>query len=301
MSLNLSLLRAHPAEIDADAVIVAIHEDGSLSEAARALDERSGGRISALVASNDASGKPGRCLLTHGLANVRAARVLLVGVGEIAKLDTGRYAKLCLDAMRALKGTPVKRAWSALPELVVNGRDAGWALRQAALAADHVGYAYTATRKAGNGGGLEHLMLAGDAQHAPALAQAAAIAQGVRVARELGNLPPNICNPAYLAEQSRKIASEHDGVECEVLERDAMAAARHGLAAARGARLANRAAPDRAEVDSRAAATPSRYVLVGKGITFDTGGIIAQTRAGMEEMKFDMCGAAACSAPSSQR
>jgi leucyl aminopeptidase len=206
MSLNLSLLRAHPAEIDADAVIVAIHEDGSLSEAARALDERSGGRISALVASNDASGKPGRCLLTHGLANVRAARVLLVGVGEIAKLDTGRYAKLCLDAMRALKGTPVKRAWSALPELVVNGRDAGWALRQAALAADHVGYAYTATRKAGNGGGLEHLMLAGDAQHAPALAQAAAIAQGVRRGARAGQPAAEHLQPGLPRRQSREMS-----------------------------------------------------------------------------------------------
>ncbi|MCI1710713.1 MAG: leucyl aminopeptidase [Chiayiivirga sp.] len=291
MSLNLSLLRAHPAEIDADAVIVAIHEDGSLSEAARALDERSGGRISALVASNDASGKPGRCLLTHGLANVRAARVLLVGVGEIAKLDTGRYAKLCLDAMRALKGTPVKRAWSALPELVVNGRDAGWALRQAALAADHVGYAYTATRKAGNGGGLEHLMLAGDAQHAPALAQAAAIAQGVRVARELGNLPPNICNPAYLAEQSRKIASEHAGVECEVLERDAMQ--QLGMGSLLGVAQGSANAPRLIVLKwNGAAATAKPVVFVGKGITFDSGGISLKPGAGMEEMKFDMCGGA---------
>ncbi|MCI1728449.1 MAG: leucyl aminopeptidase family protein [Chiayiivirga sp.] len=243
MSLNLSLLRAHPAEIDADAVIVAIHEDGSLSEAARALDERSGGRISALVASNDASGKPGRCLLTHGLANVRAARVLLVGVGEIAKLDTGRYAKLCLDAMRALKGTPVKRAWSALPELVVNGRD---------------------------------------------------------VARELGNLPPNICNPAYLAEQARKIASEHAGVECEVLERDAMEQLGMGslLGVARGS--ANAPAPDRAEVE-RWRPPPSRYVGRQGHHLRHRRHQRSRPGAGMEEMKFDMCGAPACSAPSSPR
>jgi leucyl aminopeptidase len=210
MSLNLSLLRAHPAEIDADAVIVAIHEDGSLSEAARALDERSGGRISALVASNDASGKPGRCLLTHGLANVRAARVLLVGVGEIAKLDTGRYAKLCLDAMRALKGTPVKRAWSALPELVVNGRDAGWALRQ----------------------------------------QATAIAQWRALARELGNLPPNICNPAYLAEQrARSPASTPESVRSAGARRRCSSSAWARCWASLGQR--QRAAPDRAEVERR--------------------------------------------------
>jgi leucyl aminopeptidase len=291
MSLNFSLLRAHPAEIDADVVIVAIHEDGSLSSAARQLDERAQGRIAAFVASGDASGKPGRVLLVHGLAGVSAARVLLVGVGDPAKLDTGRYSKLCLDAMRALKGSPVKRAYSTLPELEVAGRDAGWKLRQAALAADHVGYSYTATRKAPNGNGLEALVLPGAETDAAALRQAEGIAAGVRLARDLGNLPPNICNPAYLADQARKLAAEHAGVECEVLERDAMQQLGMGslLGVAQGS-----ANPPRLIVlkwnGGGAGARPQ--VLVGKGITFDSGGISLKPGAGMEEMKFDMCGAA---------
>ena len=126
MSVNFSLLRAHPADADADAVVVAISDDAGLLPAARALDERSGGRIAQLLASNDASGKPGRTLLVHGLPGVKAPRVLLVGVGESARVDTARYSKLSLDAMRALKGTPVKRAISYLPDLDVQGRDAAW-------------------------------------------------------------------------------------------------------------------------------------------------------------------------------
>src|SRR5688572_31267573 len=207
MSVNFSLLRAHPADADADAVIVALGDDG-LSPAARALDERSGGRLAQLVASGDASGKPGRTLLLHGLPGVKAPRILLVGVGESARIDTARYCKLSLDALRAFKGTPVKRAMSFLPELDVAGRDASWKIRQAALAADHVGYAYVTTRKASNGNGLEHLVLAGDAAQQPALEEAEGIAAGVRYARELGNLPPNICNPAYLADQARALAAE---------------------------------------------------------------------------------------------
>ena len=90
MSVNFSLLRAHPADVDADAVIVAISDDAGPLGAAKLLDERSGGRIAALLASNDASGKPGRTLLVHGLPGVKATRVLLVGVGESTRLDTAR-------------------------------------------------------------------------------------------------------------------------------------------------------------------------------------------------------------------
>ena len=111
-------------------------------------------------------------------------------------------------------------------------------------------------------------------------------------ARELGNLPPNICNPAYLAEQARNFAAQFDKAECEVLDREQMQALGMGslLAVSQGSAnppkfivLKWNGAPD-------AAAKP--YVLVGKGITFDTGGINLKTQGGVEEMKFDMCGAA---------
>jgi leucyl aminopeptidase len=291
MSLNFSLLRAHPADVDVDAVIVSIFEDGTLSDPARQLDERSQGRIAALVASADASGKPGRTLLVHGLDGVKAPRVLLVGVGDKTKLDTGRFSKLALDAMRALKGAPIKRVYSTLSDLAVIGRSTIWALRQAALAADHVAYAYTATRKASNGGGIEHLILAGDEADAAALQQADGIAAGVRLARDLGNLPPNICNPAYLADQARKLASEHAKVECEVLERDAMQ--QLGMGSLLGVAQGSANPPRLIVLTWRGADVGVRpQVLVGKGITFDSGGISLKPGAGMEEMKFDMCGAA---------
>ncbi len=111
------------------------------------------------------------------------------------------------------------------------------------------------------------------------------------MARELGNLPPNICNPAYLAEQSRKIASEHAGVECEVLERDAMQ--QLGMGSLLGVAQGSANAPRLIVLKwNGAAATAKPVVFVGKGITFDSGGISLKPGAGMEEMKFDMCGGA---------
>ena len=117
-----------------------------------------------------------------------------------------------------------------------------------------------------------------------------AIAAGVELARELGNLPPNICNPAYLADAARKIAAEHANVDVEVLERADMQALGMGslLAVARGS--AN--PPKLIVLKYTGAGTAKPHALVGKGITFDTGGINLKVQGGIEEMKFDMCGAA---------
>ena len=291
MSLNLSLLRAHPAHIDTDAVIAAVFEDAGLSPAAQQLDEVCGGRISVLLKSGDVSGKAGRCALLLALDGIKAPRVLLVGVGEAAKVDTGRYLNAAAESIRALKGGPVPRIHSTLPEIDVTGRDAGWKVRQAALAAFHTSYTYTTTKKSAKASPLTALSLAGDDTHADELRIAAGIADGVTLARELGNLPPNICNPAYLAEQAGRIAAASDKVSLEVLDREQMQALGMGslLGVAQGSANPPKLIVLRYE---GAGAGVKPQVLVGKGITFDTGGISIKPGPGMEEMKFDMCGAA---------
>jgi leucyl aminopeptidase len=290
MSLNLALHDAHPADIDTDCVIAAVFEDGSLSAAAAALDERSGGRIARRVRSGDASGKAGRTALLFEVTGMRAPRLLLVGAGAPGALDPGRYLKVLGDAFRALRGGPVRRLHCTLSQLGVAGRDGAWTLRQAVLAAEHVNYRYTVTRKEGNGDPLAELTLPADGSLTPVLEQARGIAEGVRVARELGNLPPNICNPAYVADRAERFAGRHPGVRCEVLGRDDMQALGMGslLAVARGS--ANE--PKLVVLEHRAGGDARPLVLVGKGITFDSGGLNLKVQGGIEEMKFDMCGAA---------
>ena len=128
------------------------------------------------------------------------------------------------------------------------------------------------------------------AQRHHALAQGKAIAAGVAFSRELGNLPPNICNPGYLAQQAQEFAARFPLADCEVLGRDAMRELGMGslLAVAQGS--ANEPKLIALKYNNGGDAKP--YVLVGKGITFDTGGINLKTQGGIEEMKYDMCGAA---------
>ncbi len=290
MSLEFTLNHAAPTSAEVDCIIVGAFSDKSLTPAAQALDTACGGRIAALVERGDVGGKTGNTTLLHDLEGVTAPRVLVVGLGDPAKFGVAQYIKAVGDAARALKTGATRSALFTLAELEVKGRDAAWNIRQAVIAANHANYRYTATlgKKKPEPAGLETLAIAGNDD--TALLQGHAIAAGVEYARELGNLPPNFCTPAYLAESSVKFAAEHDGAEAEILDEAQMEALGMGslLAVARGS--ANR--PKLVVLKWSNGGDAKPYVLVGKGITFDTGGVNLKTQGGIEEMKYDMCGGA---------
>jgi leucyl aminopeptidase len=290
MSLRFSLTTDRPASVDADAIVLGVFEDKTLPSATAEVDAAAGGAIRRLLEAGDLTGKPGTIGRLFHLPGVKAPRLLLAGLGEPRKFDPARYHKACGEAAKALASGPSRRVASFLPEVDLEARDLGWRTRQAAVAADAACYRYTATVKPKNGAGLEELLLPAAGGEA-ALAQARGIAAGVALARELGNLPPNICNPGYLADTARRMAAEESGVMAEVIERDEMQRMGMGALLAVGQGSAN---PPRLVVLRWQGAGPADkpYVLVGKGITFDTGGVNLKVAGGIEEMKYDMCGAA---------
>ncbi len=290
MSIEFQLNRLDPVIADTDCVVVGAFADNTLSPSAKALDAASAGRISALLNRGDISGKTGRTALLPDVPGVSAARVLVVGLGEAGKFAVPQYLKAIGDAVRALRNGPVRKAVLTLTELALADRDMAWNLRQAVIAADHAAYEYTATRSKKAEVTLASITFNADPALAPELQRGADIAAGVQFARELGNLPPNICNPAYLAEQAMGIAVDHDNVSCDVLERGELEKLGMGslLAVARGS--AN--APRLIVLRYTGAGEAKPFALVGKGVTFDAGGLNLKTQGGIEEMKFDMCGAA---------
>jgi leucyl aminopeptidase len=292
MTLEFALNQSSPASATTDCVIVGVFADKSLSPAGAALDAASNGRLKALIERGDIAGKTGRTALLHDVPGVTAPRVLVIGLGEKAKFAVPQYLKAVADAARALKGGAGAGALFTLSELEVPGRDAAWNIRQAVIAAAHASYRYTATlgdknKAKHDDSGLKSLAIAGN--DATALAQGIAIAEGVEFARHLGNLPANICNPAYIAEQARKFAADN-GAESEILDEKQMEALGMGslLAVARGS--ANR--PHLVVLKWNGGGDAKPFALVGKGITFDTGGVNLKTQGGIEEMKYDMCGGA---------
>jgi leucyl aminopeptidase len=278
----------------AGCVAIGVHEGRRLSPSAAALDAASGGAIGDIV-QRDFEGELGTTLLLHDVRKLAAERVLLVGLGaEDEFLETSYRTAVCA-ATRALRTTGTVEATMALTDLAVNGRDDAWKVEQAILAVMEGLYRFDTlkTTRPGPQPALEKVAFAVDKRSgaiAAAIGRAVAIAEGMAIARDLGNLPGNICTPAYLADQARDLGRRH-GFKVEVLERETVE--QLGMCAFLAVARGSRQPPKLIVMEYRGGAGDARpIVLVGKGITFDAGGISIKPAAELDEMKFDMCGAA---------
>lgn len=273
-------------------IAVGVFEDGVLTREAELLD--ASGAITAAVAAKDVSGKPGSSLLLRQVEGIEAQRLLLVGLGHHHTLSDAVFAKAIRTALRCFQQLSADEAILALPLASVEGRDAAWAIRHTAQTAHELAYRRDRLKSepATLPAGVASLVLwhpPTDAAQA-ALAEGLATGEGTALARELGDLPPNICSPTYLAERAGKLAADYH-FELEVLDRAALAELKMNayLAVADG----SEASPAFFVLRHRGG-TPGEapVVLVGKGLTFDSGGISIKPSAAMDEMKYDMAGAA---------
>ncbi|MDR1350751.1 MAG: leucyl aminopeptidase [Zoogloeaceae bacterium] len=263
--------------------------------AARQIDQISGGYLAEFLQRGEMEGKLASTLMLHHVPGM-TARVLLVGLGKEKTYREAEFRKAARAAVTALDAAGIQTAFLSLTA-DDTPQDAGWRIRQAVLAAEEVTYRFDRCKgkKPPPRRALRHLALAVDSRERAlgeaALFQGRAIAEGIRLARDLGNLPANICTPEYLAETARDMAAELK-LDCAILTPKKIAAEGMNalLAVARGARQEARFI----HLEYRPPKSRGRpLVLVGKGVTFDSGGISIKPAAGMDEMKYDMCGAAA--------
>ncbi|WP_313177757.1 leucyl aminopeptidase [Massilia sp.] len=273
-------------------VAVAVFENKKLSQAAKALDQT--GEITAALKSGDISGKAGSTLLLRGVAGVTAARVLLVGMGADEVVSEKNFSTAVNATLKAFASLGAADAIIAFPTTEVKEREPEWALRAIVVAANE-GEFRTDIQKSKKDPaltGVRKITVAvplASPQAKASLAQAIAIANGMALTKELGNLSPNVCTPTYLATVARKLADDH-GFDIEVLERKQLEALKMGsfLSVTKGSDEAPKFIVLKHMGGNKKDAP---VVLVGKGITFDTGGISLKPGPGMDEMKYDMCGA----------
>ncbi|MDQ1831665.1 leucyl aminopeptidase [Massilia scottii] len=273
-------------------VAVAVFENKKLSQAAKALDQ--GGEITAALKSGDITGKAGSTLLLRGISGTGAARVLLVGLGNDETVSEKSFTSAVNATLKAFAPLGAADAIIALPMTDVKERDVSWAVRTIVCAA-HESVFRTDGQKSKKDPaptGVRKITLAADASGdvKTALAQAIAIANGMDLTKELGNLSANVCTPTYLADTARKLAKDYK-FDVEVLDRKQLQALKMGsfLSVTNG----SEEAPKFIVLKHMGGKTKDApVVLVGKGITFDTGGISIKAGPGMDEMKYDMCGAA---------
>jgi leucyl aminopeptidase len=287
---------ASPETLKTATLVVAVTEGRTLSDAAKSLDTLSGGAISAVLKRGDLAGKVGQSLLLHSLPNLKAERVLLVGVGKEDELSDRQFRKIVSGLLNVLKGLGGSDATLALGDLAVKNRDTYGKARLLVetLADGEYVFDRFKSQKAEPRALKKITLLTSKATQADtqrAATHAAAIATGMAFTRDLGNLPPNVCHPSYLAEEAKALGKEHKNLKVEIHDEKKLKELGMGafLAVAQGSEQ-----PPRLIVMNYQGGKKSEkpYVLVGKGITFDTGGISIKPAPGMDEMKFDMCGAA---------
>jgi len=279
-------------------VIAGFHHKRKLTPAAAALDARLGGLLERLLKRDDIDGKPGDLLVVAHTGDAGIERVILIGLGKKDELNAAVYRKALSVAARALRDSHARQAVSLLHDVEPAERDAAWAIRQFIDILEAALYRFTEFKREENKARrkLESLAFlvaetAGFKAAEQAIREGQAIAQGANLARDLANLPGNVCTPTYLGEQAERIGKKHKKLKVKVLAEKDIEELGMGafLSVSRGSQE-----PARFIVLEYAGgpAKTKPYVLVGKGLTFDAGGISIKPAANMDEMKYDMCGGA---------
>lgn len=279
-------------------VVIPVYASRKLSPSAKIIDKASNGYISTLIRRGEIEGDLGNTLLLHNIENTLCDRILLIGCGKEKHVDVKTFYKINRSMVKTLQASGATEIASYLTEVPVKNKDINWKIQHSIEAIDETLYTFNQlksekkeTRRplrkfifSVNGRG--QLM-----QGEKAVRQGMAISTGIHLAKDLGNLPGNICTPDYLAKQAEILAKQYKEVKTTILEEKDMDKLGMGslLSVSRGSREPAKLITIEYKAGDKKQAP---IVFVGKGVTFDSGGISLKPGAGMDEMKYDMCGAA---------
>jgi leucyl aminopeptidase len=287
------------ARNEAGCAVVGVYEEGDLGIAAAQIDKQLDGLLGKLHGNGDFSGKLGDVMLLPTPAGTVAARVLLIGLGSRAAFGRKQYRKALQSAVQALAKTGSSDAVVYLALEAIGGLDVQYRARTVAevFCAQLYKIPDLKTSAKPKAPRLSSVSVAvADARGAKAAAEGlrigAAVGSGLALSRDLANLPPNLCTPRYMATRAQGLAKEFPSIKTKILDEKGIKALKMGafLAVTQGSDQ-----PPRLIVceyhGAKKGAAP--VCLVGKGITFDSGGISLKDPPAMDEMKFDMSGGAA--------
>lgn len=273
----------------ADAVLVAIFQDGELSHSAQQLNTQ--GDIDRIIKCGDVSGKIGEITLLRR----ENQRIFLVGAGKQDDISERQFKQITEKAIKSVKETNATSVVNSLTEVKIKDRDIYWNIRFGleTIAANQYIFDQFKSKKSDNPHKLAEIIFhTADPQANIAIQHAQAIAFGVKSAKDLANCPPNVCHPSYLAEQAKTLEKRTALLTTTILGEQDMAALGMNAYLAVSGGSCHEAKLSIMEYRNHPNPNAKPIVLVGKGLTFDSGGISIKPAAEMDEMKYDMCGAA---------
>jgi len=296
--MEFSVKSGNPEKQRTACVVVGIFEPRRLSQSAEQLDKASDGYLSNLIRRGDIEGKLGQSLLLYNVPGTLCDRVLLVGCGRERELNPQKYNTIITTATQALNEGGTMEAVFYLTDINIKGQDSEWKVSQLVLAVEDVLYRFDALKSEKDEfrRPLRKIIVSIPSRRElteceDAVKSAQAIANGMTTAKDLGNLPGNICTPTYLADQAITLAQQHEMLTTSVLEESEMQEL--GMGALLSVSLGSREPAKLIVMEYKGGKEDEKpVVFVGKGLTFDAGGISIKPSAAMDEMKYDMCGGA---------
>jgi len=296
--MEISVKSGNPEKQRTACIVLGVYQTRKLTHSAEEVDKASNGYLSSLIRRGDMEGELGQHLMLHNVPNTLCDRVLLVGCGKERKLNESVYKTIQADCAKRLDQSGASEAVSFLTELHVKTRETHWKVRTAAEESQKALYRFDQLKSHKNPPRrpLKKITFSVPSRRnlsdgEEAVREAMAIASGIHFARDLGNMPANVCTPDYLAKQAQQLSQQYPGIKTQIIEESEMEQLGMGafLSVSRGS-----SEPAKLIVMEYLNGTDGDkpVVLVGKGVTFDSGGISLKSGAGMDEMKFDMCGAA---------
>ena len=290
--MEFSITALSPETAKAGCVVVGVHASQDLTPPAKRIDQASRGALRKAIP--DLQEKTGSTLLLRDLPGVAAERVLLVSLGARKEFGAAQFRDAVRGAASALRALPAKDAALFLVDAKIAAQPLHWNVRHAVIGLREAFYRFEqmkSQKKKADEAALSRvfLPLSSKPPLAQALAEASAVADGAELAKTLGNLPPNVCTPSYLADEAKKLARQYK-LGIDVLERADMQ--KLGMGALLAVTNGSHQPPKLIVLRYNGAGKNAKPIaLVGKGITFDTGGISLKPAGEMDEMKFDMSGA----------
>ena len=222
--MEFSVKSGSPEKQRSACIVVGVFEPRRLTHVAEQLDQISEGYISNLLRRGDLEGKAGQMLLLHHVPNVLSERILLVGCGKERELNERQYKQIIAKTIQTLNETGSMEAVCFLTELHVKGRDTYWKVRQAVEAANDSLYTFLQlkTKKGEPRRPLRKMVFNVPTRKEltsgeRAIEHGSAVSKGVLVAKDVSNMPPNICNPKYLNEQAGLLVEEYDSLTLETV------------------------------------------------------------------------------------
>ncbi len=280
-----------------DCIVVVVWNKGELSEEAKLADKLSDKSLSKIVRTEDFTGKLGETLTIYNPAGLKTKRLLLLGGGDDKKLNSKNAAKMLKAGLDAANKLNAGSVHFCLASIEVKSQNSIWICKRLAQETETASYRYNETKSKKAKAVATKLISIFPASGTRrksielALKQGAAIGSGINRARHLGNLPGNICTPSYLASEAKELGDKYNSLTVKILSEKQMSRLNMGSLLSVSAGSAEEA--KLIIMEYKGAKSDSKpHVLVGKGVTFDTGGISLKAGAAMDEMKFDMCGAA---------